>query len=305
MSYLGLGVQEPVAAWGLMLQGSAEDYATTAPWIAIFPGPRHRADRARDQPVRRRAARRHRPQAARQVVWAPAHKQGGQSMAASSYHPQGRGAVDPSHLPAAGSWAATPGGRQPAIIPGADWERAASPEAAGFRSSGFEALEAQLRHPADHGVHGRVGRPRRLHLRGDVAQACYLASARKSILSMLFGKYVANGTINLDRTMADLGTRRGRRRCLPIEKTARIRDLLIASSGVHHARAGSPGDDPNCAAARLQAARYVLPLQQLGLQPLGRRVREDSAARRSSRRLDEDTRPSRCRCRTSSARVSA
>ena len=38
LSYLGLGVQEPVPAWGLMLQGSAEDYATTAPWIAIFPG---------------------------------------------------------------------------------------------------------------------------------------------------------------------------------------------------------------------------------------------------------------------------
>jgi peptide/nickel transport system permease protein len=38
LSYLGLGVQEPVAAWGLMLQGSAEEYATTAPWIAIFPG---------------------------------------------------------------------------------------------------------------------------------------------------------------------------------------------------------------------------------------------------------------------------
>ena len=38
LSYLGLGVQEPVAAWGLMLQGSAEDYATTAPWIAVFPG---------------------------------------------------------------------------------------------------------------------------------------------------------------------------------------------------------------------------------------------------------------------------
>jgi peptide/nickel transport system permease protein len=38
LSFLGLGVQEPVAAWGLMLQGSAEEYATTAPWIAIFPG---------------------------------------------------------------------------------------------------------------------------------------------------------------------------------------------------------------------------------------------------------------------------
>jgi peptide/nickel transport system permease protein len=38
LSYLGLGVQEPVPAWGLMLQGGAEEFATTAPWIAIFPG---------------------------------------------------------------------------------------------------------------------------------------------------------------------------------------------------------------------------------------------------------------------------
>jgi peptide/nickel transport system permease protein len=38
LSYLGLGVQEPTPAWGLMLQGGAEEYATTAPWIAIFPG---------------------------------------------------------------------------------------------------------------------------------------------------------------------------------------------------------------------------------------------------------------------------
>src|SRR5882757_1209031 len=38
LSYLGLGVQEPVPAWRLMLQGGAEEYASTAPWIAIFPG---------------------------------------------------------------------------------------------------------------------------------------------------------------------------------------------------------------------------------------------------------------------------
>lgn len=38
LSYLGLGVQEPVPSWGLMLQGGAEEYATTAPWIAVFPG---------------------------------------------------------------------------------------------------------------------------------------------------------------------------------------------------------------------------------------------------------------------------
>ncbi|MDA1099431.1 MAG: ABC transporter permease [Proteobacteria bacterium] len=38
LSYLGLGVQEPTPAWGLMLQGGAEEFAESAPWVAIFPG---------------------------------------------------------------------------------------------------------------------------------------------------------------------------------------------------------------------------------------------------------------------------
>jgi peptide/nickel transport system permease protein len=38
LSFLGLGVQEPVPAWGLMLQGGAQEYAESAPWVAIVPG---------------------------------------------------------------------------------------------------------------------------------------------------------------------------------------------------------------------------------------------------------------------------
>ncbi len=38
LSYLGLGVQEPTPAWGLMLQGGAEEYVESAPWAAVFPG---------------------------------------------------------------------------------------------------------------------------------------------------------------------------------------------------------------------------------------------------------------------------
>ncbi len=38
LSYLGLGVNEPTPAWGLMLQGGAEEYAESAPWMAIWPG---------------------------------------------------------------------------------------------------------------------------------------------------------------------------------------------------------------------------------------------------------------------------
>jgi peptide/nickel transport system permease protein len=38
LSFLGLGVAEPTAAWGLMLRGAAVQFAETAPWMAIFPG---------------------------------------------------------------------------------------------------------------------------------------------------------------------------------------------------------------------------------------------------------------------------
>ncbi len=64
LSFLGLGVQEPTAAWGLMLRGAAVEFAETAPWMAIFPGPGHQPRRVRLQPVRRLAPRRARPEAA-------------------------------------------------------------------------------------------------------------------------------------------------------------------------------------------------------------------------------------------------
>ena len=38
LSFLGLGVQEPTAAWGLMLRGAAVEFAETAPWMGFFPG---------------------------------------------------------------------------------------------------------------------------------------------------------------------------------------------------------------------------------------------------------------------------
>jgi peptide/nickel transport system permease protein len=38
LSYLGLGVQEPNPAWGLMLQGGAEEYLENAFWMPFFPG---------------------------------------------------------------------------------------------------------------------------------------------------------------------------------------------------------------------------------------------------------------------------
>ena len=38
LDYLGAGIQEPDASWGLMMAGSATSLALVAPWIVIFPG---------------------------------------------------------------------------------------------------------------------------------------------------------------------------------------------------------------------------------------------------------------------------
>jgi peptide/nickel transport system permease protein len=38
LTFLGLGVAEPIPAWGLMLRGAAVQFAESAPWMAIFPG---------------------------------------------------------------------------------------------------------------------------------------------------------------------------------------------------------------------------------------------------------------------------
>jgi peptide/nickel transport system permease protein len=37
ISYLGYGIQPPVASWGNMLN-NAQQYFDTTPWLAIFPG---------------------------------------------------------------------------------------------------------------------------------------------------------------------------------------------------------------------------------------------------------------------------
>jgi len=75
---------------------------------------------------------------------------------------------------------------------------------------------------------------------GNVTEPAYLASARKSVLSMLYGSYVANGTIRLDATLKDLGLS-DVGGLLPIEARTRVIDLITARSGVYHL-ASNDGD---------------------------------------------------------------
>lgn len=68
---------------------------------------------------------------------------------------------------------------------------------------------------------------------GDIKENSYIASCRKSILAMIFGKYVENGTIDLNKTIKQLGIN-DVEGILPIEHKATIKDLISARSGVYH-----------------------------------------------------------------------
>src|SRR6516164_184482 len=84
------------------------------------------------------------------------------------------------------------------VIPGRDWETVASPESIGFSSARLTAVRAWLQSVDTTGMMVVVG-GRALFSYGDLTHLSYLASGRKSILSLLYGKYVANGTIDLNR----------------------------------------------------------------------------------------------------------
>ncbi|WP_338358881.1 serine hydrolase [Yeosuana marina] len=75
---------------------------------------------------------------------------------------------------------------------------------------------------------------------GDIEENSYIASCRKSILAMLFGKYVENGTIKLNKTLEELNIN-DVSELLPIEKKATIKDIISAKSGVY--LNGSNGGD--------------------------------------------------------------
>jgi N-acyl-D-amino-acid deacylase len=69
---------------------------------------------------------------------------------------------------------------------------------------------------------------------GAVAMPLKCHSTRKSLLSALFGLPVEEGTIDLNRTLKQLGVNDNEPSLTDVERQATIRDLLKARSGVYH-----------------------------------------------------------------------
>lgn len=133
------------------------------------------------------------------------------------------------------------------VFPGRHWERVTSPEAAGYSAARLAAVTERL-HALDTTAMMVVSGGRVLLEYGDTAYLSYLASARKSVLTMLFGGPVTEGTIRLDRTLADIGFD-DIEPLSAIERRATIENLLTARSGIYHP-AANRGDDTAHAPAR-------------------------------------------------------
>ncbi len=130
-----------------------------------------------------------------------------------------------------------------AVFPGATWEAVRPPDlrAYGWSPDVLRKTTAFIRDESNTTGLVVVDRGRVVYTYGDVEELSYVASVRKSILSMLYGYWVENGTIDLTRTLADLGMD-DIGGLLPGERQATIGDLITARSGVYHPASYS-GDD--------------------------------------------------------------
>jgi len=124
-------------------------------------------------------------------------------------------------------------------FPNGGWERVA-PEDAGFSGEDFDRLHDYIETISTSAVMAVVG-GRVVFEHGPVDSLSYLASVRKSILAVLYGNYVQDGTIDLDLTLEEMGMD-DVQGLLPIEMRATVYDLITARSGIYHP-ASNPGDN--------------------------------------------------------------
>lgn len=130
--------------------------------------------------------------------------------------------------------------------PGKEWQSVA-PASVGYDAKKLAAVKDYVEAGNAQGMHVSVG-GQTILTAGDIKTANYVASVRKSVLAIMYGPYVADGTINLNASLSDIGLD-DVGGLMPLEKTATVRDLISARSGIYHPASNS-GDNSNLAPKR-------------------------------------------------------
>jgi len=127
---------------------------------------------------------------------------------------------------------------------GSEFEKHTTLDNTGFTQSKLDSLENFLKNNLETTGMLILQNGKTLFEYGDIEELGYNASVRKSILSMLYGKYVENGTIDLNQTIGDIGIDEADG-LLPQEKEATVNDIITARSGVFHIPANGGYDEKN------------------------------------------------------------
>lgn len=119
------------------------------------------------------------------------------------------------------------------VYPGSHWERISSPDSVGWSSDKLRAARDYSTTIKTAAVMIVVG-GRVLDEWGEIATKYNIHSIRKSLLSALYGIHVADGRIDLSKTMGELGIDDNEPSLTETEKQATVRDVLKARSGIYH-----------------------------------------------------------------------
>src|SRR5580700_495696 len=137
----------------------------------------------------------------------------------------------------ADAWAQSPSIRAESqgTFPGKSWKKLSSVEKAGWSKEKLAAAQAYANADSIHTsavvvVHGGEV----VDQWGDFDKKIDCYSIRKSLLSALYGIYAAEGVIDVNQTLEQLGIDDSPNPLTKEEKQARVVDLLRARSGVYH-----------------------------------------------------------------------
>lgn len=122
--------------------------------------------------------------------------------------------------------------RKPAYL-GEDWNRHTKTDHSGFDSEKLDVITDYIQNHLNTTGLVAVYKGEVIYEYGDIEQVSYIASCRKSVLSILYGKHIENGTIDLTQTIGELGIHE-KDGLLPIEKEATVDHIITSRSGVFH-----------------------------------------------------------------------
>lgn len=119
---------------------------------------------------------------------------------------------------------------QAQTVPGKTWEKNAFLDFSGWNTEGLAALQQYVIDSTLITGMVIVHDGKVIFEYGNVEENSYIASCRKSVLAMLYGPFVDEGTIDLDTKLKDLDFIE-KERLLPSELEVSIRDIISSRSG--------------------------------------------------------------------------